>query len=259
MKYLDNLAYINDLKDIHPAEKMLLALLTMMICILSQNIIVPVIIIFFMAYLCIFKAKIPFKFYFYLMILPFSFISLGLLSILISVSLDRSGLISIKILNYYFSITEEGFNLSLLIFFRSFGAVSCLYFLALTTPIIDIMAILRKCKVPEVYLELMTLIYRVIFILIEIVGRIYNSQSARLGYANIGNQYRSLGMLISNLFTHAYNKTNYLFTALESRGYNGTLNVLEKAYTLNKRQIAYIILVDLSLILMGVISTGIFH
>lgn len=253
MIYIDNCAYNNLLKDNHPIEKMLFALLTMIVCLSSPTIVVPILVLILMSYMIIKKAGIPGKFYFHMMLIPFSFIVLGLISIVLGViNNPAEAVISLNLFDYNIGITKLGLEQAKLLFFRSFGTISCLYFLALTTPIIDIASVLRKLKLPEIYIELMILIYRVIFILITIVGRTYNAQAARLGYSSIKNQYRSLGFLVSSLFVHAYSKTNNLFVALESRCYTGTLNVLEKEYILNRKYLMYIVLLDLSLFSLGI-------
>jgi cobalt/nickel transport system permease protein len=253
--YIDNCAYNNLLKDHHPIEKMLFALLTMVVCLASTTIIVPIVVLILMTYMIIKRAGIPAKFYFHLMLVPFSFLVLGLISIVLGIIKDPAeAIISLNVFNYDIGITKQGLSQAKLLFFRSFGTISCLYFLALTTPIVDIASVLRKMKLPEIYIELMILIYRVIFILISIIGRTYNAQAARLGFSSIKNQYRSLAYLVSSLFVHAYSKTNNLFVALESRCYTGTLNVLEKEYVLNKKHLIYIILLDLSLLLMGILA-----
>ncbi|MBP8868253.1 MAG: cobalt ECF transporter T component CbiQ, partial [Propionivibrio sp.] len=46
---------------------------------------------------------------------------------------------------------------------RSLGALAALLFLAATTPLIDLIALLRRLRLPEILLELMVLCYRMLF------------------------------------------------------------------------------------------------
>ncbi len=84
MKYIDNCAYTNRLNHIHPVEKILIALMTMIVCIVSQTIVVPFLIISIMMFLTVWKAGIPSVFYRKLLMIPLGFIILGLISIAIN-------------------------------------------------------------------------------------------------------------------------------------------------------------------------------
>jgi cobalt/nickel transport system permease protein len=81
--------------------------------------------------------------------------------------------------------------------------------------------------------ELMSLIYRFIFVLLETADTMFTAQSSRLGYVDLKTSYRSLGALVSTLFVRAYKRSTDLYTSLESRGYDGDLNVLEEPFQKN--------------------------
>ena len=255
MIYIDKCAYSNKLAHVHPLEKFVFVALTMVICLTSNSILIPVAIMIIMSFLTVFKAGIPFKFYLKLMLIPFSFLFLGIISIAINILHNpNEALFSINIFGIYTGVTHQSLIYSSKLFFRSLGSVSCLYFLSLTTPLVDIVSVLRKFKFPEIFLELMSLIYKLIFILIRIAGKIYSSQSSRLGHSTLKNQYRSLGQLVSRLFILSYKKVNDLFISLESRGYTGSLNVIEKQYKFSFKYIAFIVLIEAALIFLQIIS-----
>lgn len=58
---------------------------------------------------------------------------------------------------------------------KALGAVSALYMMTLTTPLSEIIAVLRKAHVPKLIIELMNMIYRYIFIMIDTHSRMKNS------------------------------------------------------------------------------------
>ena len=58
---------------------------------------------------------------------------------------------------------------------------SCLYFLALSTPMTDILNELRKLRIPALLLELMMLTYRFIFVLLEIASSILTPRNPGWG------------------------------------------------------------------------------
>lgn len=66
---------------------------------------------------------------------------------------------------------------------RALGAVGCLYFLSLSTPVPELLDALRRARVPEVVGDLAVLIYRYIFILFATFRSMRDAAASRLGYA----------------------------------------------------------------------------
>jgi len=114
---------------------------------------------------------------------------------------------------------------------RSLACLAALLFLALTTPLSDCISLLRRCKVPETLLDLMTLCYRTLFVLSEAIHDTMTAQSARLGYTTVTVSIRSLGGLISNLIVQVWRRSHALHHAAQARGNDGTLRFLENSYT----------------------------
>ena len=135
-------------------------------------------------------------------------------------------------------------------FLMVMGSLSCLYFISLTTPMIDVISVLAKLKVPSFLIELISLVYRFIFIILETSEMMFISQNSRLGYRDIKTSYKSLGALASTLFIRSFKRANDLYTALEARGYNGELKVLEEQ--VQKRNYIYIITIIINLIFIGI-------
>lgn len=135
-------------------------------------------------------------------------------------------------------------------FLKVMGSLSCLYFISLTTPMIDVISVLAKLKVPSFLIELISLVYRFIFIILETSEMMFISQNSRLGYRDIKTSYKSLGALASTLFIRSFKRANDLYTALEARGYNGELKVLEEQ--VQKRNYIYIITIIINFIFIGI-------
>lgn len=254
---IDRYVYVNKLIKVHPAEKFLFAVSTMAVCLSSKSIYIPLITVIIMAWVIIFKAGIPAKFFIYLMGIPIAFLMMGELTIVISISNKPEAFL------YYWragelliGVTVQDINNAILIFFKSLGTVSCLYFLALTTPMLEIIAVLRKLKVPNLFVELMSLIYRFIFILLESVAAIYTAQDSRLGYATLKSSFHSISQLIYAMFIRSVQRSQLLATALEARCYQGEIRVLEKEFSLSKLRIVFIILFELVLILSSYVLKG---
>lgn len=255
---LDNYAYSNRLKDVHPGEKLFFALITMAIGFIP-SIYSSALIIIMMAVLVVIVAEIPPKVYMKLMLIPLFFLGMSLLTLLISFGIEpETAWIVFPLFSTNMGITYESLEMAGFIFLRSMALVSCLYFISLTTPILDLIAILKKMKVPSVFIDLMLLIYRYLFVLTSTANNIYISQDSRLGYSSLRRSINSLGRLISGLFIKSCSDAQKLYLALSSRGYDGDLNVLEQSYSVSCRNILMIIATDFALLFIALKTGGIF-
>lgn len=252
MILIDKYAYCNKLNQTHPMEKFLFSMGTMMICLCVNSLLVSSLVVLLIGVLLVFRAGMTGKFYLQVMSLPVSFLFLSLLTILLDVAPDSNiFLVSYQLWGSFIGITEPGLTMATKLFFKAMAAVSCLYFLALTTPLVEIIALLRKMKIPELFLELMSLVYRFIFVLLETAEKIYLSQSSRLGYTSVKKGYNSLGHLVANLLSRAFKRSQALYDALEARCYNGQLRVMERKYRFSPRNIALIALLEIFLLVLA--------
>lgn len=258
---IDKLAYSSELKNVNPIEKFIFSMVTMLMCIALNNIAASSFVIFIMSVITVFKAKIPFKTYIKLMLLPLVFLIVGVTTIAINVIQNNNHLIfGFNIFNIKLGCTYESILTAARLFFKSLGAVSCLYFLTLTTPVFEVLSVLKKFKVPKLFIELMGLIYRFIFVLLDTANMIYISQNSRLGYSTLRTGFKSLGHLVSMLFISSYKNSQDIYTAMESRCYDGEINLLESKYKISYVNIVLILLVEALLIIItlnGVIFGGI--
>jgi cobalt/nickel transport system permease protein len=120
---------------------------------------------------------------------------------------------------------------------RSLGGLSALLFIALTTPMIDIIELLRRIKAPEVLLDIMVLCYRTLFVFSDAVRDTITAQSARLGYATISLSLHSLGGLIANITTQVWQRSQALHLAAMARNNDGPLHFLEQTHLNSTRDI----------------------
>ncbi|MCK7484444.1 MAG: cobalt ECF transporter T component CbiQ [Bacillus subtilis] len=232
-------------------EKFIFAITTLILCVFLSSPLISVTVLALNSLILIYKAKIKPDCYLKLMTIPFYFLIVGTVTILFtSITPDIKAIFSFNIFYFELGITSNSLDQAANVFLKALASVSCLYFLVLTTPLTDIIHVLRKLKLPELFLELMELIYRLIFILLETAQKIYNSQNSRLGYSSLKNSFKSLGYLISNLFTLSFHRANQLFISLESRGYSGSINVLENEWKISLKNIFLILFAEIGLITM---------
>ena len=114
---------------------------------------------------------------------------------------------------------------------RSLGGLAALLFLALTTPLTDLIALLRRLKMPEALLDIMVLCYRMLFVFAESAHAIRIAQTARLGYGSISRSFRSLGALVTAITLQVWQRSLALHHAALARNNDGPFRFLEPAFS----------------------------
>lgn len=137
---------------------------------------------------------------------------------------------------------------------RSLGGLAALLFLALTTPLIDIIALLRRLKAPEVLLDIMVLCYRTLFVFSESVHNTITAQSSRLGYATARHSMRSLGGLVANITVQVWQRSQALHLAAMARNNDGPLRFLEHTYPASARDICIALCAGTMLIALSLVT-----
>lgn len=252
---IDTYAYSNTLKSVHPAEKFLFTMITLVVCLTSPTVITPLIVLAIMAGGIIIKAGIPARFFVKLMLVPLSFLLLSVLTIAVSISPNPTGFwLAHNVGGATVGIRLQDLVIAVYIFVKSLGAVSCLYFLALTTPMTEIITVFGKMRVPVLITELMVLIYRFIFVFLEIATTIRRAQSSRLGYVTMKSSFRSMSQLFSALFGKVFLKSNELFDTMASRGYTGEIKVLANKYPVSLQNYLVVTLLEIPLIVLNLLG-----
>ena len=119
----------------------------------------------------------------------------------------------------------------------------------------EIINALRNMHMPKLIVELMNLIYRFIFILIESYANMYNSALSRLGYHNLKASFISFGNIASNILVLSLKKSNAYYTAMEARCFDGDLNFLQEEKKLSKKHLIIAALYILSMFAIWIVSS----
>ena len=164
MLQIDCFAYSNRLAPVHPAEKICFALATMLVCLAFQSPAASLGAVIIMAGITVIGAEIPFVSYLRLLAAPAFFLGMATVTVAFSLSFSNGGfLMGFQVGSLFVGITQKGLDSAIIIFLKSLGATTSLFFLSLTTPMVEIVSVLRKARVPSLFVELVALIYRFIF------------------------------------------------------------------------------------------------
>lgn len=249
---IDKLCYNSKLRYENAGEKFAFAVITLVICVMSRSTAVAGIVLLTTGILAVWKGGVPVLTYLRFLTVPLAFLVLSTLAIVLNVRETPLDLFSVSFGNWYLTASTESLFYALQLIATALSAVSCLYFLSFTTPVTDILQVLKKLRCPKLMIELMLLIYRFIFLLLSIASAISTSQNSRLGNKNYRTSLKSFGALGSVLMIRAVSRSNRLYDAMESRCYDGTLHVLSENHPPRKKVVFQIVLFEIFLLSFAV-------
>ena len=210
-----------------PALKTGGCVLLLVLCVASPSPWVPLALALIMAFLTVWGG-IRFHDYLALLSLPASFLLLSGLALLWDYVPVMDGVAAIPLWNGWLVVTAAAQVRARLVMARALGAMSCLYFLSLSTTMPEILSVLRRAHVPSVMTELAVLIYRYLFVLLSAYETMQDAAASRLGYSTFARSIRTTGAVYGNLLAASFRRAGACFDAMESRCYDGEIRFLER-------------------------------
>lgn len=218
---IDMYAYESGMRDYNAFYKVLFSVGVLIAVIAADSVWVSAATVLYMLFLTVVIGKVHLHDYLHLMLVPVTFILLSGLAIALQTGEMTDALWSVRIAKGELGISRSGLILAAKTGAKAFGAVSALYLMTLSTPMGEILTVFRKLHVPDMLIELMHLIYRYIFILLEQNRRQKDAAAARFGYAGFRTSLRTFGMELANLFVLSMKNSGVYYDAMEARGYDG--------------------------------------
>ncbi|MCF2616180.1 cobalt ECF transporter T component CbiQ [Oscillibacter valericigenes] len=210
-----------------PALKTGGCVLLLVLCVASPSPWVPLALALIMAFLTVWGG-IRFHDYLALLSLPAAFLLLSGLALLWDYVPVMDGVAAIPLWNGWLVVTAAAQVRARLVMARALGAMSCLYFLSLSTTMPEILSVLRRAHVPSVMTELAVLIYRYLFVLLSAYETMQDAAASRLGYSTFARSIRTTGAVYGNLLAASFRRAGACFDAMESRCYDGEIRFLER-------------------------------
>lgn len=236
---VDYYAYASHLRKWNAAFKVAFSMICLLLCLIFNNVYVSLAVIMIMGYMTVVMGGLEFDHYISMLLIPIVFLLFGCAAIAVGFSWNPIGEYNLNVFGWFYIYCSDAslFKAAKLIF-KALGAVSALYMMTLTTPLSELIVVLRRAHLPKIIIELMNMIYRYIFIMLDTHSRMKNSAEARLGYVNFKTACYSFGQVASNLLIVSLKRGNDYYNALESRCYNGDLQFLEEEKPVKMVQIA---------------------
>jgi cobalt/nickel transport system permease protein len=145
-------------------------------------------------------------------------------------TLDGPALLVFSIGGWQLAVSQPGFERFVSIALKSWISVQAAILLAASTPYPELLIAMRALKVPRLMVSIFGLMWRYLFVLADEALRLLraraarSSQSERLGLKPGGTlawRARVTGGMAGNLFLRAFERSDRIYMAMLSRGYDG--------------------------------------
>ena len=243
MSHIDTSAYLNRWRKKSLAEKSLLAFGMLLIAVSVSSWQAALLVAALMIGATLFGAGVAFPLWWKTMTLPIGFLIAGVFTFIFQVQL------------LHIRIAPHGLELAGRVGARAFAGLTCLLFLALTTPAADLAAGMRRIGVPAEIAEMMLLMYRFIFLLTDTAETMNAAQAARLGHITYRGHMKSLSLLIANLMPRALARAHALEIGLAARGWRGELRVLRPVRRASATGLSIILALEVLVLLFGLYTS----
>lgn len=253
MLTLDALAAHSGLRGVSPALKTFFSVACLLLCVGAADAVVGAAVACSMIWIIWRLSGVPLARLLRLVRVPMLFLVLSCLVILIEWLGAPTGLFCVPLGAHWLCVTEASLHQTATLFFQAFGAVCCLFFLSTSTPMPQLIEVLRRCHLPELMIELMYLIYRYLFVLLETQRQMTVAATARLGYVGWRRSVSTAGRISGGLLASSFRRSSACFDAMEARGYEGKISFLSHTPSLHLRHAlaagAYLMLLSLLILI----------
>jgi cobalt/nickel transport system permease protein len=212
------------------------AFLLFIITVMLMKSITPVILIYLFCLLLSLRSKINLGFF-----LKRTWVFIPLFSLLIAIPAAFSIITPGEPLFYFYIlgkeliITRPGLSGAILFILRVAASVSLIVLLSLTTRHTELLKVLRIFKIPQVFVLVLGMCYRYIYLFLEIIENTYLAIKSRVGVNIHYKKGQSLvAWNIANLWQRSEEMNEEVYNAMLSRGYSGEPQLLEEFHT-NRR------------------------
>lgn len=237
MLTIDRYAYNNRLRYVDPSHKAGLAFIVISLCLLLNRPAVGIVACFWMLGLISLFAGIPLQIAIGILSAETTFLLLASIGVAVSINttVADDALWHLQIGPVWIATSSAMLHETARLVTRAIGAAAAMNFLALSTPMVDLIELLRRYRVAPYLVDIIMLMYRYVFVLLVTAQKMITAQSSRLGHGNLSRRFISSGLLFSRLFIEAYHRSQRMEIALQSRGYTNSLDVLPITYQKNRR------------------------
>jgi len=170
-----------------------------------------------------------------LLVIPFVF----LIALFIPFIREGETIFAFRLARWDITISDEGAWVCVNIFVKSYLAMLAMLTLSSTTRFPDLLRGLEKLGVPGLIIMLLSFLYRYIFVLIDQVMRMKQAAASRnMAARPRAGRLRVASGMIGTHFIRTYEKSERIYQAMASRGFDGEVRSLTHL-TFGRRDLAF--------------------
>ena len=218
---MDEVAYNSKMLNWSPLGKFILVIFLLLASLLADSLIVPIVVFVIGAILLFYSTnfKIP-RLVGLALGGAIATIFVGCIVILFITDGDNM-LFQGTFLGLGYSITDGGLRLATLVLVRSIAGMTVMLSFATSTPVPYLAHAMHQVHIPKELSELVILIYRYSFLLLEELQTMWTAASCRLGFHGFKNKFRTTSKIAVGLFIRSIDITDRAQIALQCRNFNG--------------------------------------
>lgn len=220
---IDYYAYHSGMRDWNTSIKLGFGMGTLVLVVGLNSPAVSALSLAAMNLLVLAAARVSWKDWLRLLAVPLFFVLFSSLVIALEILDAPKGDWNLQLGMGFLCLSRRGLWLAARVFLKGSAGASALLMMALSTPMGEWIAVFRKLHLPELIITLMYLIYRYLFLLLELTGQMRMAARARLGDRTLRQSFQCFAKIAGNLLVLSLEKSDACYDAMLSRGYRGSL------------------------------------
>ncbi len=148
-------------------------------------------------------------------------------------------------------MTADSFNQAWLVMIRAVAGITVMIAFATSTPIPHLAQALRQIRVPDEICEIVVLIYRYAFLLLERMDTMWSAANSRLGFSGFKRSMKTIASIAVGIFTSSLNLADKAQVSLECRGYRGYFPIWNRP---QKAGVAWVVVAAVVFVLLFVLG-----
>jgi cobalt ECF transporter T component CbiQ len=203
-----------------PLGKLLLTISLLLASLISQTVIVPVAVLALGLALLIISNRMEMPRAMFLALID-GLVVVAVGSLIIALVTAGSPAWTLWVGPYGLVFTDSGISLAVLVFLRAAAGITVMLFFASSTPIPHLAQALRQLRVPREMAELVILVYRYSFLVLEQYEKMMLAANCRLGSRGIRTSIRTLSKIAVGTFVRSIGVAERAQISLQCRNFRG--------------------------------------
>lgn len=224
---VDELAYRSAALKWSPAGKFLFAISLLVASLLASTLIVPLFVLIIGVALLGYSVRFRFPRVIGLLVLEgVGIIILG--GLVIAIVTPGEAVWSLDLRLFELTFSDAGLATASLVTLRALAGISIMLFFATSTPIPHFADMLVRLRVPKEFAEMMVMVYRYSFMLLDEAGRMHLAAQCRLGFRGRMNTLRTYAKMMVGMFIRSMETAERSNVGMQCRNYQSGVAMLRQ-------------------------------